>query len=120
MLAFYLGGFLMAFVFGTIILISDGSPITPEIYGPWVYRFPALMWVALQIFITVGASVFCLFGWRRVSGGFGLFLGVYLAIFAALALGAGAPGTILMTGAGFWLSPLSLMAGGISLWGGDE
>ena len=109
----------MAISFGLRIHFGGGSPITPEIYGAWIYKFPALLWVAVQIFITGGAAIACGFGWRITSGIFAAFLWFYLSVFAALALGAGADGTILMTGAGFWLSPLSLLAAGVSLWGGD-
>lgn len=118
-LAYYIGGFLMAIGFGARVYFGGGSPITPEIYGSWVYAFPALLWVAIQAALAGFAAVFCALNRPIVSGVFGLALWAYLSVFAALALGAGAEGTILMMGAGLWLSPMCLLAAGISLMGGD-
>lgn len=45
---------LMALRFAGIV-ISGGSPVTPEIYGPAVYAFPALWWSSIQM----AASLLC-------------------------------------------------------------
>lgn len=118
-LAYYIGGLLMAIGFGARVQFGGGSPVTPEIYGDWVYSFPALLWVAVQATLAGFAAVFCAMSRPGLSGLFGILLWLYLSVFAALALGAGAEGAILMMGAGLWLSPLCLLAAGISLMGGN-
>ena len=114
-MAFHIGGLAMALFFGAVV-VAGGSPITPEIYGAWVYKFPALLWVAVQVAITGAGAISAALKWKRTCGVISFLLGVYLAFFAALAMGAGAAGTILMTGAGFWLAPLAFMAA-LLCWG---
>ena len=87
---------LMAIRFGTIVM-NGGSPITPEIYGPAVYAFPAIGWAAIQ---GTGAFIACygvLFKrpWVVVIGA--LPNVALQAIFSALA-GFADQGTLLQTG----------------------
>ena len=70
------GLFLMVFLFGAEVFLTGGSPMTPEIYGEFVYTIPAWTWIVAQMFsgglcaisavrlwrwgLIVGASVGCI------------------------------------------------------------
>lgn len=104
---FHLGLLLMALDFGSEVL-SGGSPITPEIYGPAVYAIPALAWVGMQL----GGSALCVIGSLvrgRLRGA--LFLigggmsGLLFAAFAVMASDA-SQGSVLEAGSRWFVTPL--------------
>lgn len=119
MFAFFLGGMMMAFVFGLRFIASD-TPLSVDIYGPWLSAIPAQAWVALQFVITGGAAMACAFERPRIAAAFSILLALYLTVFAALAVSAGPSGTIVTSGAGFWLAPLAVMAAAVSWWGHND
>lgn len=47
-LLFHTGLLLVALFFAAVVL-TGGTPVTPELYGPAVYAIPAVMWMLGQI-----------------------------------------------------------------------
>ena len=110
------------------IILAGGSPITPTLFGPEVYRTPAMAWVYMQQFAALiamaGASAIASQSdWWRVGAGMviagnlglSVLMGVlaYYAQFAAegvvmfaMCLGAGLPWSLAGAGIGaavFWI-----------------
>lgn len=105
---------LMALRFGAIVM-NGGSPITPEIYGPAVYAFPAIWWATIQgvsalvAFIGVGLKI-------PAVVVIGALPNVILqAVFYGLS-GLADQGTLLQTGTLFITLPICL----VTLWAGIE
>lgn len=93
-----------------------GSPITPELYGPAVYNFPALAWCGVQ-FLGAAVAAFGACSRRPIVMAIGACLSaVVYSGFAAMAAGA-AQGTIVQA-ASMWVGmPLSVASAGIGIWG---
>lgn len=106
---FYAGSIAMPVMFGSVVLVG-GSPVTPELYGPLVYAVPALVWVAGQLIFASIATIGA--GLRMPTVAFIGSAGMtaYLAILATASLMAGATGTLLFSGAGGWVGPISSVA----------
>lgn len=107
---------LMAMDFGVVVL-RGGSPITAEIYGPSVYAFPAMAWVAVQFFIAATGVLGLAFkGKLRATlfavSGFGL--GILFAVFVFMA-GQAPAGSVLESSSRFVAAPISFMAAIISV-----
>ena len=85
----------MAVIFGGVV-VTGGTPVRPEFYGPIVYAVPALAWVSLQVGLSGMAIVGCAWGLPRMAaiGAFGM-SGLF-EFFAAAAVVAGASGTLLV------------------------
>lgn len=108
--AFFLGLMFMALDFGAVVL-SGGSPITPEVYGHAVYAIPAVSWVGIQItFCVLGMlgvlASGCLRSWLFIIGGSGCLL--LFSMFAIMALGA-PQGSVLAAGSRSFVCPLLVL-----------
>lgn len=116
---FFAGGLIMAVSFAVDVAVG-GSPITPEIYGPWVYAIPALVWVAIQASAAVLGILGVLMQWYRLTSFAGMMLATHMAAIAGLALDTGASGRIVVGGAGLWLGPFGILIAFISWGRGDD
>jgi hypothetical protein len=113
---FHFGAVLMALDFGQEVW-RGGSPITPELYGPSVYAFPALAWVAVQFlgaFIAVFGNVIrgAVGAWLAMIGG--AVCGLMYSALAVLAAEA-ASGTLLVAGASYTHAPVSFLGAFLAL-----
>lgn len=104
--------------FGTVVL-TGGSPVTPDIYGPLVHQIPALVWVVFQLSVTVLAVFGCVTLRPRAAAAGAVAVGALLSFFAGAAVLAGAPGTLLVFGAGGWVAPASFVAAAVAWRGRD-
>lgn len=107
---FHIGAAMIAASFGAVVL-KNGTPVTPELYGAAVYAVPALVWVAIQLSSTIMAAIGAAIGGK--SGAWVCMFGAAVAglLFAALAVmgtNAGATGTLVVSGCAFVMSPLSM------------
>lgn len=100
MVFFYIMAGGMSALFGLRVALG-GSPITPEIYGHWVYNIPALTWVIAQATLTASASLAIAYDRRKVAGGLSIILTMFFSMFTAMAISGGAEGTILVAGSLF-------------------
>lgn len=100
MVFFYIMAWCMSALFGLRVTFG-GSPITPELYGHWVYNIPALTWVATQASLTTVAALAIARSWRKLAGVLSVLLMVFFSMFTAMAISAGADGTIVVAGALF-------------------
>lgn len=100
MIMFYMMAGSMSVLFGVRVAMG-GSPITPEIYGHWVYSIPAITWVAAQASLTALASIAILWEWKRIAGALSIILTMFFSMFTAMAISGGAEGTILVAGSLF-------------------
>jgi hypothetical protein len=110
MAIFFAAPLVMAVIFGAVV-ISGGSPVRPEFYGPVVYAIPALTWVSMQLAFTLAAVLSCSFGWPKVAAVSAWLVGALFLFFATAATAAGATGTLLVamsvpSGALSWLCAL--------------
>jgi hypothetical protein len=109
-IAVYFAGCAMVPLVFAAVVVSGGTPVTPELYGTVVYAIPALVWAALQLGLSLLAAVSAAMGWRLMAA-FGAFgIAALLGFFSAAAVLAGASGTLVVAGCGAWLSPVSLIA----------
>ncbi len=113
---FFAGCAMVPIVFA-IVVISGGSPVTPELYGTVVYTIPALVWAGLQLSLSLLAAVSAAMGWRYMAATGALGISALLGFFAAAAVLAGASGTLVVAGCGAWLSPVSLIAAWVCWYG---
>ena len=90
----------MAALFGLRVAVG-GSPVTPEIYGHWVYSVPAVTWIVAQASLTALAALSIVRGWRIAAGGLSVVLAMFFSMFTAMAISGGAEGTILVAGSLF-------------------
>lgn len=95
MAVFFAAPLAMAAIFGGVVL-SGGSPVRPEFYGPVVYAIPALAWVSAQVGLTVLAIMGCAMRWPLMATIGAVGLGGLFEFFAAAAITAGASGTLLV------------------------
>jgi len=95
MAIFFAACLIMALIFGAVVL-SGGSPVRPEFYGPLVYAVPALVWAGTQALLSAMGLAGCLLMRPRLGaiGAFGI-SGLF-QFFAAAAVVAGATGTLLV------------------------
>jgi hypothetical protein len=113
---FHFGAVLMAVDFGQQVW-RGGSPITPELYGPSVYEFPALAWVSVQLggsFLALAGSIITarLGAVMAVIGG--LISGTMYSALAVMASEA-ASGTLLVAGASYTFAPVSFIGALLAL-----
>lgn len=92
------GLFLMAFSFSLEIWLAGRSPMTPEIYGNYVYTIPAWVWTAIQMTSGLVCATSAVFKWR-----WGLIFGAVIgcliyAVFSVLASWAD-QGSVMRAGA---------------------
>ena len=112
---FHCSALFMAAAFGLEVL-RGGSPITPELYGPSVYAFPALAWVAIQL-SGAGLSVLGTILGGKFGAGLTCIGGVISGImYSALAVMASeaAEATLLRSGAMFSYAPISFLGAGLA------
>lgn len=121
---FHLGLLLMAMAFGAQVL-TYGTPITPELYGPYVYAIPAMMWVSIQSVASLSAFVGAVMG-GKIGAGLAAIGGFASAIlysgFAIMALAADS-GTLVASGSLFITAPMSgatALVAGLHLLGGGR
>ncbi len=116
-IALFFAGCMMVPIVFAIVVLSGGSPVTPELYGTVVYTIPALVWAVLQLGLSGLAAISAAMGWRYMAavGAFGV--AALLGFFAAAAVLAGASGTLVVAGCGAWLSPVSLIAAWVCWYG---
>lgn len=97
---FFVGLIAMALDFATVVL-SGGSPITPEVYGPAVYAFPAWAWITLQMTACGAGAIGVLLSGKLRASAFVIGSLLTLILFSAFAIMAqGAPqGSVLAAGA---------------------
>lgn len=95
MAVFFSAPMFMAAIFGGVVL-SGGSPVRPEFYGPVIYAIPALVWVGLQLSLTFAAMFGCIMNYRKVAAFGAMGLGMLFEFFASAAIMAGASGTLLV------------------------
>jgi hypothetical protein len=119
---FHLGLLLMAQAFGFQVLKS-GSPITPELYGPYVYAIPALVWVSIQTVSSSAAFIGAVMGGRvgATLCALGAFAsGTLYSGFAIMSLAAES-GTLVASGSLFVTAPMSFataLIAGMHIFGG--
>ena len=118
MVAFFGGSLAVPVGFGAVV-IKGGSPVTPEIYGALVWAIPALVWVGLQLSISLIALTGAAMNMPRVTCIGATLVASLMAFFAAAAILAGAGGTILVFGAGGWVGPVSLACAVVAWHGRD-
>jgi len=118
MVAFFCGSLAVPLGFGAVV-IKGGSPVTPEIYGEMVWTIPALVWVGLQLCISLVALTGAVLAMPRVTCIGATLVASLMAFFAAAAILAGAGGTILVFGAGGWVGPVSLACAVVAWQGRD-
>ena len=111
--AFFVGGYAVPLGFGAVVL-TGGSPVTVDTYGPLVYAIPALYWVGAQILILSVAFAGALLMRPRLAAVGAVMVGLLMAFFAGAAVLAGAGGSILVFGAGGWVAPLSFVAAAVA------
>ena len=110
---FFLGSLAVPLGFGAVV-ITGGSPVTPDTYGPIVYAVPALVWVGAQLAISLVAVAGALLRRPLLAAiGAGM-VGLLMAFFAGAAVLAGASGTVLVFGAGGWVAPISFVAAAVA------
>lgn len=112
---FFVGCVMMALGFG-IDVLNGGSPITPEIYGPWAYSIPALAWIGFQAAVGITGIASVVLQWYRLTSFAGMALATHMSAIAGLALDTGADGRIVVAGAGLWLGPFGILIAFIT-WG---
>ena len=100
MVFFYILACGMSAMFG-LRVAAGGSPITPEIYGRWVYEIPAWFWIIAQVSLGAATAWAIAARWRKTGGVLSLIMSGYFGLFTVLAVRAGAEGTILVAGALF-------------------
>lgn len=105
----FFGGYAVPFGFGAVVL-TGGSPVTPDTYGPLVYSIPAPYWIGFQIVIVSIALAGALLLRPRLCAVGAVLVGLLMTFFAGAAVLAGAGGSILVFGAGGWIAPLSFVA----------
>jgi hypothetical protein len=94
--------------FGAVVL-SGGSPVTPELYGPLVYAIPAKVWISAQLAFA-SVAVWGAAREKPVTAAIGAHgVSAVLGLLAVLAVTAGATGTIVVAGSIF-LAALSTVA----------
>ena len=118
MAVFFAGSMAVPLGFGAVV-IKGGSPVTPEIYGALVWAIPALVWVGLQLAISLIALTGAALAMPRVTCIGATLVASLMAFFAAAAILAGAGGTILVFGAGGWVGPVSLACAVVAWHGRD-
>lgn len=101
--------------FGSVIL-QGASPVTPEVYGPWVYQIPAWVWVSAQTIVAGLGFVGALMRWRRVAFGAAVGLVLYFAFLAAAGGLAGASGQVLLRNCRSFIGPFTVVIAGLC-WG---
>lgn len=106
LIMFNVGLFFMALRFG-VVVVNGGSPITPEIYGPAVYAFPALGWAAIQAVSAAVAIAGLVLNWRPLVALGALPNVVLQGVFCGLSSMA-AQGTLLQTGTMFITLPICI------------
>lgn len=116
---FFFWGGVAASTFGVIVALG-GSPVTPEIYGPLVYSIPSWAWIALQVTFCFGAAFCALLRLRRAVFCFSASFSFLMVCFAAMAVQAGATGTVMVANAGLWAAPIGLLACFACLEGGGR
>ena len=95
MAIFFAAPLVMALIFGAVV-VSGGSPVRPEFYGPIVYAIPALAWVSVQSALSGLAMAGCLLNYPRLAAIGACGLGLLFEFFASAAVMAGASGTLLV------------------------
>lgn len=95
MAVFFGAALVMASIFGSVV-IWGGSPVSPELFGPIVYAFPAIVWAGLQVAFSAIAMIGAGFNWPRITTVGAFLLGCKFLFFATAAIAAGATGTLLI------------------------
>lgn len=106
------------FVFWAAATYIGGSPVTPEIYGPWVYTIPAWAWYFWQLACGWIGALGVIMGSRWVGFIFGIGLGLDMAFLGAAGSLAGPNGFVLSLNAFAWIGPFSLLCSVAWLMGG--
>ena len=114
---FHLGAALVAVSFGWVVL-WNGTPVTPELYGEAVYEVPALVWVAIQLVGALTAASGAAVGGR--GGAWVCLLGATItallfSAFAVMGANAGATGTLLVAGCAFVMAPSAVASALLSI-----
>lgn len=102
--------------FASVLFVHGMSPVTPEVYGPWVYAIPAIAWVAAQTLIAVVGLAAVILRWRYVAFWAGITLALYFAFLAAAGGLAGADGQVLLRNCRSFIGPFTLLMAGLC-WG---
>lgn len=92
-----------------VVVMTGGSPVTPELYGPLVYAIPAKVWISVQLTCALIACVGAARRWPVVAALGGSGVSAVLGLLAVLAVTAGAEGTLAVAGSIF-LAALSIVA----------
>lgn len=97
-------------VFLAAILYLGGSPVPPDIYGPWVYFIPGWVWAAGQMVAGWTGATGILLRSRALTLIGGGALTLDMAFLAGAGLLAGPKGSVLAINALAWIGPYSFAA----------
>lgn len=118
--AYFLFGGMAGAAFLWRIVVEGGSPVTEEVYGPWVYRIPAWFWCVFQMLSGWVAAFGALTGRRWVVAIGGACFVADMAFLAAAGYLAGGTGAVLHLNATFFIGPISALMVVFCYGGGNE
>lgn len=118
--AYFLFGGMAGAAFLWRIIVDGGSPVTEEVYGPWVYRIPAWFWCVFQMSAGWLAALGALLSWRWLVTFGGLCFVADMAFLSAAGYLAGGTGAVLHLNATFFIGPISAVMILLCYGGGDD